>query len=139
MANDIKENDDFKSLKRRFTNLSQKLKSKNENIKKKAYRVAKKIVIGALDDEYENNENGDWDFDSDFFFEGEGEDMMKIFQARDASVEAVSLLDDFSKEDIKNSLIEMIDNLNPNMVGGKRKRKTKRHRKEKKSKKSRRV
>ncbi len=137
---DIKDDDNFKDLKRKFTRLREKLLPKDAEIKQKAWRVAKKIVIGALYDRFQNAENGEWDWDADYFFEGEGDDMMKIFDARDASVDAVSLTDlDYTKEQIKTALEEMIDSLNPNMVGGRRKRKTKKTKKSKKSKKSKRT
>jgi hypothetical protein len=142
MADDIKDTDEFKSLQRKFTRLSQKIKNKDEDIKKKAYRVAKKIVIGALDDVYENEENGEFNWDSDFFGEGEREERESFFDARDAAVEAVSIKDaGYNKEEIKKVLLEMINNNDPNQVGGKRKqkRKTKGRRKVKKSKKTRRT
>ena len=151
IKNHIKNDDNYKDLERRFTRLREKLLTKDVETKQNAWRVAKKIVIGALYDRFENAENGEWNWDADYFFEGEGDDMMKIFHAREASIDSVLLLDlGYTREQVKEVLEEMIDALNPNMVGGRKlksrkqktkskAKKTKKSKKSKKSKRTRRV
>jgi hypothetical protein len=128
MADDMKDLQNFKDLQRRFTQLANKIKDKPAEEKKKIWRVASKIVLGAFDEIYANEENGEWNLNADFFFDEEEE--MKIFHGREASIDVEALkeyLDErnLSLDDGKTVVKEMIQSLDPNMTGGKRNKKRK--------------
>ncbi len=141
-VDDIKDDQNFIDLKRHFKDLSDEIKALEIPLedKKKIWRVATKIVIGVFDNQYENEENGDWDWDAEFFFKGDGEEREKIFQARDASVDAEGLKmflrdNGLTKEEGKTIIREMIHSLDPNLTGGGKRKSSKSRRRHHKKRK----